>query len=118
MSTSDTGNTDKKYEKQLSEIIQGVLIDLHGGRGYTTIMQTMMKISNRTEQEIITNYDLFAELSEGVFGRLADSKILDPIKLEMLKIGEENIHQIKSSGKKSFRLLIADDDPDNNKMVN
>lgn len=36
----------------------------------------MMKISSRTEQEIITNYDLIAE---DVFGRLAESKILDPI---------------------------------------
>ena len=112
MSTSNTENADKKYEKQLSEIIQGVLIDVHGGRGYTSIMQTMMKIRGRTEQEIITNYDLFAELSEGVFGRLAESKMLDPIKLEMQKIGEENIHQIESSKKESLRLLIADDDPD------
>ena len=112
MSTPNTGNTDKKYEKQASEIIQGVLIDLHGGKGYTSIMQTMMKISGRTEQEITENYDLFAELSEGVFGRLSESKILDPIKLEMLKIGEQNIHQTQPLEKKSLRILIADDDPD------
>ena len=89
MSTTDTEYTDKKYEKQLSEIIQVELIDLYEGRGYASIMQTMMKISGRTKQEIITNYDLFAELAEGVFGRLAESKSLDPVKLEMLKIGDK-----------------------------
>ena len=58
----------------------------------------------------IMNY--FAELSEGIFGRLADSKILDPIKLEILKIGEENIHQSKPSQKKSLKILVADDEMD------
>ena len=50
--------------KQLSEIIQGELIDLYGGSGYKSIMQTMVKISSRKEEEIITNYDLFAELQK------------------------------------------------------
>ena len=95
MSTSDSNPEDRKYEKQLSEIIQGKLIDLYGSSGYKSIMQTMVKISGRNEQEIIINYELFAELSEGVFGRLAEAKILCPIKLEMLKIWEENIHQDK-----------------------
>jgi len=49
-------------------------------------MQTMVKISGRKEENIITNYDLFAELFEGFFGRLSKSKILDSIKIEMLKI--------------------------------
>ncbi len=112
MSTSNTNTKDEKYEKQLSEIIQGELIDLYGASGYKSIMQTMVKISGRDEQEIITNYELFAELSEGVFGRLAETKILGTIKLEMLKIGEKNIHQIKSSKEKSLRILIADDEID------
>ena len=30
MSTSNTESPDKEYEKQLSEIIQGELIDLYG----------------------------------------------------------------------------------------
>ncbi len=112
MSTSNPNLPDKQYENQLSEIIQGELIDLYGGAGYKSIMQTMVKICGRKEQEIITNYDLFAELAEGVFGRLAESKILGPIKLQMLKIGEENIHQKKSSQKETSRLLIADDEID------
>jgi hypothetical protein len=93
MSTSDINSRDEGYEKQLSEIIQGEVIDLYGVSRYKSIMQTMVKISGRKEEKIITNYDLFAELSEGFFDRLSESKILDPIKIEMLKIGEENIHQ-------------------------
>ena len=99
MSTIDPNSNDEKYEKQISEIIQGELIDLYGASGYKSIMKTMVKICGRKEAEIIRNYELFAELSEGIFGRLADSKILDPIKLEILKIGEENIHQSKPSQK-------------------
>jgi hypothetical protein len=112
MSTSDAGSSDKGYEKQLSEIIQGELIDLYGGSGYKSIMQTMVKICNRKEEEIITNYELFAELAEGVFGRLAESKILDPIKSEMEKIGDKNIQQIQLAEKKSIKILIADDELD------
>lgn len=56
--------------------------------------------------------NLFAELTEGVFGRFG-SKILDPIKLEINKIGEENIHQEeKQIPKKPMKILIADDDLD------
>lgn len=62
-------------------------------------MQTWVKINGKKEEEIITNYDLFVELVEDVFSRLAESKILGPIKLEMLKIDEEilikNKHQKK-----------------------
>ena len=112
MSASHTGSADKGYEKQLSEIIQGVLIDLYGGNGYQSIMQTMVKICGRKEEEIITNYKLFAEMAEGVFGRLAESKILDPIKSEMQKIGDKNIQQKQISEKKSMKVLIADDDLD------
>jgi len=43
MSTSDSKSPDKEYLKQLSEIIQGELIDLYGGNGYKSIMQTMVK---------------------------------------------------------------------------
>jgi len=62
--------------------------------------------------EIITNYELFAELSEGVFARLAESKNLGPIRLEMGKIGKSNIQQRVPSKKRSMRILIADDEPD------
>lgn len=113
MGNSGTELNDSKYENQISEIIQRELIDLHGPNGYKSIIQTMMKICGKTEKEIITNYELFAELTEGVFGRLGNSKILDPIKLEINKIGVENIHQVeKPVLKKPMRILIADDEPE------
>ena len=112
MNNSRLESNDSKYKNQISEIIQGELIDLHGRNGYKSIMQTMMKISRKTEKEIITNYELFAELTEGVFGRFND-KILDPVKSEIQKIGEENIYQEKKQALKiPIRILIADDDLD------
>ncbi|MHA7647206.1 response regulator [Nitrosopumilus sp. S4] len=115
----DTTRTNQKenqkenqYENKISEIIQSALIDLYGVNGYKSIMVTMIKICGKTEKEIITNYELFAELIEGIYGRLGDSKILDPIKFEINKIGLENIKQKeKPSKKKPMRLLIADDEP-------
>jgi len=105
-------SNNSKYENQISEIIQGELIDLHGPNGYKSIMQTMIKICGKTEKEIITNYELFAELIEGIFGRFGNSKILDPISLKINKIGVENIHQGKKQvPKKPMRILIADDEP-------
>jgi CheY-like chemotaxis protein len=112
LGNSGIKSNDSKYENQISEIIQGELIDLHGRNGYKSIIQTMMKTCGKTEKEIITNYELFVELSEGVFGRFSD-KILDPIKLEIQKIGVENIHQEeKQAPKIPIRILIADDDLD------
>ncbi|WP_299290414.1 response regulator [Nitrosopumilus sp.] len=112
MSTSDT-KTNGNYENQISEIIQGELIEVYGANGYRSIMQTMKNICGKSEKEIITNYELFAELAEGVFGRLADGKILDPIKKQIEKIGEENIQQVeKTEVKKPMKLLIADDEPE------
>ncbi len=113
MSNLGTESNNRKYENQISEIIQGKLIDLHGLEGYKSIMQTMMKICGKTEKEIITNYELFSELIEGIFGRFGNSKILDPIKLEINKIGIENIHQEKKQAPKiPIKILIADDDLD------
>ena len=112
MSTSGMESNSSKYENQISEIIQGELIDLYGANGYKSIMQTMKKTCGKSEREIITNYELFAELAEGVFGRLAESKILEPIKLEISKIGEENIQQEEKLERKHMRLLIADDEPE------
>lgn len=110
MNNSGIESNDRKHKNQISEIIQEGLIDLHGRNGYKSIMQTMMKISRKTEKEIITNYELFAELTEGVFGK-SSNKILQPIKLEIQKIGEENIYQEeKQAPKIPIRILIADDD--------
>jgi two-component system cell cycle response regulator CpdR len=112
LSNSGTESNNTKYENQISEIIQGELIDLYGRNGYKSIIETMMKICGKTEKEIITNYELFAELTEGVFGRLGNSKILDPIKFKIDKIGIDNIHQDeKPVLKKPMRILVADDEP-------
>jgi len=100
VNNSGIKSTKNAFEKHLFEIIQGELIDLYGGNGYKSIMQTMIKISGRKEEEIITNYELFAELSEEVFGRLAESKILGSVRLEIDKIGESNIQQKIQSKKK------------------
>ena len=111
MSNSGIKSNDSKYENHISEIIQGELIDLHGRNGYKSIIQTMMKTCGKTEKEIITNYKLFAELTEGVFGRFSD-KILDPIKLEIQKIVENIYQEEKQAPKIPIRILIADDDLD------
>ena len=111
MGNLGTESNNAKYENQISEIIQGELIDLHGANGYKSIIQTMMKICGKTEKEIITNYELFAELTEGVFGKFGNSKILDPITFKINKIGIENIHQNeKPIREKPMRILIADDE--------
>ena len=112
MENLGTENNGVQHKRQISEIIQGELVDLYGANGYKSIMQTMTKISGKREKEIITNYELFAELAGGVFGRLAESKILDPIKLEISKIGLENIYQEEKTQRKSLRILIADDEPE------
>ena len=100
-----TNPNTKQYENQISEIIQGELIDQYGVDGYKSIMQTMTKICGKREKEIITNYELFAELSEGVLGRMSESKILDPIKLKMNKIGINNIHQEEIIKKKVNEII-------------
>ena len=111
MGNTGTENVDSEYESQISDIIQGSLVDLYGAKGYSSIIQTMMKICGKSEKDIITNFELFSDMCEGVFGRDGISKIVDPIKLEIDKIGEENIKQEeKPNSKKPMRLLIADDE--------
>ena len=109
---SDLGikSKDVKYKKQISDIIQGELIDLYGSSGYKSIMQTMTKVSGKTEKEIITDFELFSDLSEGVFGKSSESKILGPIKMKIDIIGMENIHQKEKTEKKLSKILIADDE--------
>ena len=72
MSDSGIKLSDIEYKNQISEIIQKELTDLHGANGYKSIIATMSNICGKPEKEIITNYELFAELSEGVFGRLGN----------------------------------------------
>ena len=110
MTDLQTVPPDREYENQISDIIQGELIGLYGTNGYKSIMQTMTRISGKGEREIITNFELFAGLSDGVFGKVSESKILDPIKMKIGIIGIENIRQEEKLEKKSMRVLIADDE--------
>ena len=45
-----------RYKNKISYTIQGKLIDLYGANGYKSIMQTMTKISEKTEDETIRNF--------------------------------------------------------------
>ncbi len=110
MNDSGTRIEITKHQTQISDIIQRELIDLYGTNGYKSIMQTMTKISGKTEKQIITNFELFSELSEGVFGKSSESKILDPIKMKIDIIGMENIHQEEKVVRESIKVLIADDE--------
>lgn len=105
-----------RYENQISQIIETLLIDLYGTNGYKSIIQTMMKECGKSEKEITENYELFAEMIRGIFGRIGDSKILDPIKIEINRIGINKadhikIESISNVNAKQMRLLIVDDEP-------
>lgn len=114
MSNSRFDFNDKRYENQISQIIETSLIDLYGTKGYKSIIQTMMKECRKSEKEITGNYELFAKMIQMIFGRIGDAKILDPIKMEIDRIGLDQINaseQIPSTHAKQMRLLIADDEP-------
>ena len=49
MSSFDAQNSKGDHEKEISEIIQGELIDLYGANGYKSIMQTMTKICEHSK---------------------------------------------------------------------
>ena len=74
-----------KCDSPISHIIETSLIDLYGTNGYKSIIQTMIRECGKSEKEITRNYELFAELTQGIFGRIGDTKILDPIKMEIDK---------------------------------
>lgn len=103
------------HEDRISQIIQTSLIDLYGTSGYKSIIQTMVKECGKSEKEITGNYDIFADKIQGIFGRLGNSKILDPIKMEIDRIKINQINHINTvkqiSNTESTRLLIADDEP-------
>lgn len=105
----------ERHESKISQIIQTALIDLYGTNGYKSIIQTMTKESGRSEEEITGNYDIFADKVQGIFGRLGNSKILDPIKMEIDRIKNNQTGHItttkQTTNTKSTRLLIADDEP-------
>lgn len=114
MSNSKFDLNHARYENQISQIIEVSLIEQYGTNGYKSIIKTMMKECGRSEKEITGNYGLFANMVQTVFGRIGDTKILDPIKMEInrLETNQANMtKQVPNTQTKQIRLLIADDNP-------
>ena len=117
MSDSDLDFSHTGYENSVSRIIERSLIDLYGINGYKSIIKTLKKECKKSEKEIIGNYELFEDAIQKIFGRIGDVKILDPIKIEMNRIGmDEQNHtitrkQVPMADTIPTRLLIADDEP-------
>lgn len=85
-----------RYENEISQIIETSLIDLYGTNGYKSIIQTMIKEGGKSEKEITGNYELFADMTQGIFGRIGYSKILNPIKREISRIGVNKTNRINT----------------------
>ena len=83
MSNSDFNHIG--YKNRTSQIIERSLIELYGINGYKSIIQTLKKECKKSEKEITGNYELFAGAIQKIFGRIGDTKILDPIKMEIDK---------------------------------
>ncbi|MCV0411590.1 hypothetical protein [Nitrosarchaeum sp.] len=81
----ELGQSQEKYQDMISQTIESSLIDLYGINGYKSIIQTMMKECNKSEKEITGNYELFSSIIQRIFGKIGDSKILEPIKMEINK---------------------------------
>lgn len=91
MSNLGLGQSQEKYQDMVSQTIEASLIDLYGINGYKSIIQTMMKECDKSEKEVTENYELFSNLIQKIFGKIGDSKILEPIKMEINKIQNTNI---------------------------
>ena len=113
MSNSKFDFNHVRYENQISQIIEISLIDQYGTNGYKSIIKTMMKECRRSEKEITGNYGLFANMVQVVFGKIGDSKILEPIKIEINRLGinQTNTTDVPTIQTKQMKLLIADDEP-------
>ena len=113
MSNSKFDFNHVRYENQISQIIEISLIDQYGTNGYKSIIKTMIKECGKSEKEITGNYGLFANMVQTVFGKIGDSKILEPIKMEINRLGitQTNTTEIPDLQIKQMRLLIADDEP-------
>ena len=115
MSNSKFDFNHVRYENQISQIIEISLIDQYGTNGYKSIIKTMMKECGKSEKEIIGNYGLFANMVQVIFGRAGDTKILDPIKMEINRIEtnkiDTNTIEVSNIQTKQMRLLIANDEP-------
>ena len=91
MSNLELEQSQKKYQDIISQTIEASLIDLYGINGYKSIIQTMIKECDKSEKEITENYELFSSMIQKIFGKIGNSKILEPIKMEISKIQNTNI---------------------------
>jgi len=91
LSNLELGQSQEKYQEALSQTIEASLIDLYGINGYKSIIQTMIKECEKSEKEITENYELFSSMIQRIFGKIGDSKILEPIKIEINRIQNMNI---------------------------
>lgn len=91
MSNLELEQSQEKYNNTISQIIEISLSNLYGINGYKSIIQTMMKECNKSEKEITENYELFSIMIQRIFGKIGDSKILEPIKIEISRIQNTNI---------------------------
>lgn len=94
--------SSKYHDQAVAKIIENKLIDMYGVNGYRSILKTIIENSKRTEKEIVTNFDLFSELIQKIFGQMGVTKMLEPIEVEVSKIESPNQEK---------RVLIADDEP-------
>ncbi|MBS3922255.1 MAG: hypothetical protein KGZ37_03805 [Nitrosarchaeum sp.] len=91
MSNLELEQNQEKYNNTISQIIEASLSDLYGINGYKSIIKTMIKECNKSEKEITENYELFSTMIQRIFGKIGDSKILEPIKMEINRIQNTNI---------------------------
>lgn len=92
MRNFESEQSQEKCQNIISQTIEASLIDLYGINGYKSIIQAMMKECDKSEKEITGNYKLFSSIIQRIFGKIGDSKILEPIKMEINKI--QNISMI------------------------
>ncbi len=92
MRNFESEQSQEKCQNIISQTIEASLIDLYGINGYKSIIQAMMKECDKSEKEITGNYELFSSMIQRIFGKIGDSKILEPIKMEINKI--QNISMI------------------------
>ena len=91
MSNLELGSSHEKCQNTISQTIEASLIDLYGINWYKSIIQTMMKECKKSEKEITEDYELFAGMIQGIFGKIGYSKILEPIKNEINRLQNTNL---------------------------
>ncbi len=102
-------NDINEEKDKIAHIISSTIREMYGVNGYKSIIETMSKECIKNEQEIITDYKLFEDMIEVIFGKVGVQKILEPIKYKIDKSGLSNLKSDNEKQKK-FKILIAEDD--------